>query len=212
MTNILFVTSSPRGGASHSSKVAERVLADLVASNPDATVVRRDLAREPLPHLDETYLGALFGPAENRTDEQKALVALSDKLVDELLAADIVVIASAMINFTITSTLKTWLDYVARAGRTFGYVDGKSVGFVTGKRVVLVEAKGGIYTEGPMKPHDFQGPYLRYVLGFLGMTDVDVIAVEGVNFGPEHAERALAAAEIRATEAARALTMVAEAA
>jgi FMN-dependent NADH-azoreductase len=212
MTNILFVTSSPRGGASHSSKVAERVLADLVASTPDASVVRRDLAREPLPHLDENYLVALFGPAENRTDEQKALVALSDKLVDELLAADIVVIASAMINFTITSTLKTWLDYIARAGRTFGYVDGKSVGFVTGKRVVLVEAKGGIYTEGPMKPHDFQGPYLRYVLGFLGMTDVDVIAVEGVNFGPEHAERALAAAEIRATEAARALTGVAEAA
>lgn len=205
MTNILFVTSSPRGAASHSSKVAERVLADLVANHPDATVVRRDLAREPLPHVDETYLGALFTPEEARTGEQKALVAVSDALVDELQAADIVVVASAMINFTITSTLKTWLDYVARAGRTFAYIEGKPVGLLKDKRVILVESKGGIYSDGPMKPSDFQLPYLRFMLAFIGLADVEVVTVEGVNFGPEQAEKALASAEQRAAEAVRAV-------
>ncbi|WP_029074070.1 FMN-dependent NADH-azoreductase [Kaistia adipata] len=212
MTNILFVTSSPRGGASHSSKVAERVLADLVASHQDATVVRRDLAANPLPHVDEAYLGAMFTPPEARTDAQKAMVALSDTLVDELVAADIIVVASAMINFTITSTLKSWLDYVARAGRTFAYVDGKPVGLLTGKRVVLVESKGGIYSEGPMKPSDFQLPYLRYMLAFLGLTDVEVVTVEGVNIGPEQAAKALASAEQQAAEAVRAVVSEAVAA
>lgn len=205
MTNILFVTSSPRGAASHSSKVAERVLQDLVAGNPEATVVRRDLARDPLPHVDEAYLGAVFTPAEARNDEQKAIVALSDTLIDELFAADIIVIASAMINFTVTSTLKTWLDYVARGGRTFAYVDGAPVGLVTGKRVVLVESKGGIYSEGPMKVNDFQLPYLRFILAFMGMSQVEEITVEGVAFGPEQAASAVAAAEIKASETARAI-------
>lgn len=205
MTNILFVTSSPRGGASHSSKVAERVLADLVAHNPNATVVRRDLARDPLPHVDEAYLGAVFTPAEARSEEQKAIAALSDTLIDELFAADIIVIASAMINFTITSTLKTWLDYIARAGRTFAYVDNAPVGLVTGKRVVLVESKGGIYSEGPMKPADFQLPYLRFILAFIGLKDVEEITVEGVAFGPEQAASAVAAAEAKASETARSI-------
>ena len=205
MTNILFVTSSPRGAASHSSKVAERVLSDLVAHNPNATVVRRDLARDPLPHVDESYLGAVFTPAEARSDEQKAIAAVSDTLIDELFAADIIVIASAMINFTITSTLKTWLDYIARAGRTFAYVDNAPVGLVTGKRVVLVESKGGIYSEGPMKPADFQLPYLRFILAFIGLKDIEEITVEGVAFGPEHAANAVAAAEAKASETARAI-------
>jgi FMN-dependent NADH-azoreductase len=181
------------------------VLADLVASHPDVAVVRRDLARAPLPHVDEAYLGALFSPAETRNDAQQALIAVSDVLVDELEAADIVVIASAMINFTITSTLKTWLDYVARAGRTFAYVDGKSVGLLKGKRVILVESKGGVYSDGPMKPSDFQLPYLRFMLAFIGLADVEVVTVEGVNFGPEHVEKALASAEQQAAKAVRAV-------
>ncbi|BCP53039.1 FMN-dependent NADH-azoreductase [Kaistia sp. 32K] len=205
MTNILFVTSSPRGDASHSSKVAERVLTDLVAHSPNATVVRRDLARDPLPHINEAYLGAVFTPAEARNDEQKAIAALSDKLIDELFAADIIVIASSMINFSISSTLKTWVDYVARAGRTFSYVDGKPVGLVTGKRLVLVESKGGVYSEGPANQFDFQLPYLRAVFSFLGLSDIEAITVEGVAFGPEHAAKAVAAAEAKASETARTL-------
>lgn len=207
MTNILFVTSSPRGAASHSSKVAEQVLAGLVAHAPQASVVRRDLGRDPLPHVGESFLGALFGSPDNWNDEQRELVALSDKLIDELKAADVIVIASSMINFTVTSTLKTWLDYVARSGKTFSYGENGPVGLVTGKRVVLVEAKGGIYSEGPMKVHDYQQPYLRFILGFMGMTDVEVIEVEGIAHGPEAANRAVANAGEKADATAKAISL-----
>lgn len=207
MTNILFVTSSPRGAASHSSKVAEHVLAGLVAKDPTATVVRRDLAKDPLPHIGETFLGAVFSPADVWSDEQRDLIALSDKLIDEVFAADVIVIASAMINFTVPTTLKAWLDFIARSGKTFQYGESGPVGLVTGKRVVLVEAKGGIYSEGPMKQHDHQQPYLRFILGFLGMTDVDVIHVEGVAFGPEAANKAVANAETLATAAVKSISL-----
>jgi FMN-dependent NADH-azoreductase len=203
MTNILFVTSSPRGAASHSSRVAEQVVERLQAAAPGSVVVRRDLNREPLPHLGETLLGAFFSSPDAHSEEQRDLVALSDKLVDEVFAADVIVIAAAMINFSIPSTLKTWLDYIARSGKTFRYGEKGPEGLVTGKHVILVEAKGGIYSEGPMKIHDYQQPYLRFILGFMGMTDVEVVGVEGVAFGPEAAEKALAAAGIRADEAAR---------
>lgn len=207
MTNILFVSSSPRGEASLSNKVAERVLADLVAHEPTATVVRRDLAGQPLPHIDGAFLGSVFTPASDRSDEQAKIVSTSDALVDELLAADVVIIASAMINFTIPSTLKAWLDHVARAGRTFNYVNGAPVGLVTGKHVVLVEAKGGIYSAGPMLPHDHQQPYLLFMLGFLGMTDIDVIPVEGVVMGPDIAGPAISKAESQAAETARSIAV-----
>lgn len=206
MTNILFVTSSPRGEASHSTRVAEKAIEQLLASDPGATLVRRDLAREPLPHVGEAFLGAVFTPDEARSEEQQALVAHSDALIDELFAADVIVIASAMINFTVPSTLKSWLDHVARSGKTFRYGENGPVGLVTGKRVVLVEAKGGIYSQGPMKAHDYQQPYLRFILGFLGLTDIEVIDVEGVAFGPEAAERAVTAAVERAYNAARAIS------
>jgi len=206
LTNILFVSSSPRGAQSHSTKVAEQVIAGLVAETPDATVVRRDLNRAPLPHVDEAYLGAVFGAPESRSAEQARLVALSDQLIDELFAADVIVIASAMINFTVPSTLKTWFDYVARAGKTFRYGDKGPVGLVTGKRVVVVEAKGGIYSEGPMKVHDHQLPWLRFILSFLGMTDVEVIQVEGVALGPEKTSQSIAEATSRVGETVRSIT------
>lgn len=206
VTNILFVTSSPRGAASHSSQVAEKAVQSLLASHPGATLVRRDVGKEPLSHVGEAFLGALFTPEESRTAEQQQMVALSDQLIDEVFAADIVVIATAMINFTVPSTLKSWLDYVARSGKTFRYTEAGPEGLLTGKRVVIVEAKGGIYSSGPMKAHDYQQPYLRFILGFLGMTDIAVIEVEGVAFGEEATERALAAAATQANNAVRAIS------
>lgn len=205
MTNILFVSSSPRGAHSQSSKVAELLIAGIVAEDPAATVTRRDLARDPLPHLDETYLGAVFGPAESHTDEHKRLLALSDTLVDEVLAADIIVIGSAMINFTVTSTLKSWFDFIARAGGTFRYTENGPEGLVKGKRVVVVEAKGGVYSDGPMKVHDYQQPWIRFILGFLGMTDVEIIQVEGQALGPDRASQGVSEASDRASATARAI-------
>jgi FMN-dependent NADH-azoreductase len=168
------------------------VLAELRRRDPGATVKVRDLGREPLPHIDDDFVAATRGPAGAQTDEQRALLARSDALVDELLAADVIVIAAPMINFTIPSNLKAWIDYVARAGRTFRYSEKGPEGLVTGKHVILVPARGGVYPADAAL--DFQVPYLKSVLGFLGMTDVAVIEVEGTAFGAEAAEKAVTAA------------------
>jgi FMN-dependent NADH-azoreductase len=192
MSRILLVLSSPRGESSYSTRVARALVERLRAASPGAVVAVRDLGADPLPHVGEDFVAALGTPPEARTSEQQAAIARSDQLVEELLTADTLVIASAMINFAPTSTLKAWLDHVARAGRTFRYTAaGTPEGLVRGKKVYLVEAKGGVYSAGAAKAYDFQEPYLRHMLAYLGMTDVDVIAVEGTIFGPEEAERAV---------------------
>ena len=191
--NILHVTSSSRGNASYSNRVAGHVLDELVARNPGATIAVRNVATDPLPHIDDDFLAATRSPQGPQTERQRAVLAQSDALVDELFAADIVVIGAPMINFTIPSTLKAWIDNVARAGRTFSYSEAGPKGLVTGKQVIIVGARGGVYSEAG-KPLDFQIPYLKSVLGFLGMTDVEVLEVDGTAYGPEAAEKAVTAA------------------
>jgi FMN-dependent NADH-azoreductase len=191
--NILHVTSSPRGSASYSNRVATEVLTELRARNPGATVTVRDLALEPLPHIGEDFVAATRSPNGPQTDAQRALLARSNELVDELLAADVIVIAAPMINFTIPTSLKAWIDYVARAVRTFRYSEKGPEGLVTGKQVILVAARGGVYS-GAGNALDFQVPYLKGVLGFVGLTDIEVIEVEGTAYGPDAAEKAVAAA------------------
>ena len=190
--NVLYVTSSSRGSASYSNRVAQNVLDELLARNPEAAITVRDLAGAPLPHIGDDFVAATRSPNGPQTDGQRALLSQSDALVDELFAADVIVIAAPMINFTIPSNLKTWIDYVARAGRTFSYSEKGPKGLVTGKQVIVVAARGGVYSGNPAL--DFQLPYLKSVLGFLGMTDVDVLEVEGTAYGPEAAEKAVAAA------------------
>ena len=191
--NILFVTSSSRGSASYSNRVATNVLTELRSRNPRARVTVRDLGREPLPHINDDFVTATRSATMPQTDEQRALLSpLLEALVDELLAADVIVIAAPMINFSIPSNLKAWIDYVARAGRTFSYSEKGPEGLVTGKQVILVAARGGVYVGNPAL--DFQVPYLKSVLGFLGMTDVEVLEVEGTAYGLEAAENAVTAA------------------
>jgi FMN-dependent NADH-azoreductase len=191
--NILYVTSSSRGSASYSNRVAAEVLDELRTRSPGASVAMRDLARDPLPHIGDDFVAATRSPNGPQTDAQRALLAQSDALVDELFAADVIVIAAPMINFTVPSNLKTWIDYVARAGRTFRYSEKGPEGLVTGKQVIVVAARGGVYADAG-KALDFQLPYLKSVLGFLGMTDVEVLEVEGTAYGPDAAEKAVAAA------------------
>jgi FMN-dependent NADH-azoreductase len=192
MANILFVTSSPRGASSHSNKVASELLGELRRNHPGSAVTVRDLVRDRLPHIDEDFVIATRSVEGPQTEPQRAAAARSDTLVDELLAADIIVVAAAMINFSIPSGLKSWIDHVCRSGRTFSYGESGPKGLVTGKKVFLVAARGGVYS-GDKKSYDFQVPYVLQVLGFLGMTDVEVIDIEGTAFGPEAAERAVAA-------------------
>lgn len=207
--NILYVSSSPRGSESYSNRVAESVVRELREGHPDAHVVLRDLANHPLPHIDEDFVAATRG-AGPRNERQAALLRQSDSVVDELLAADVLVIAVPMINFGVPSTLKAWFDTIARPGRTFSYSGAGPKGLVTGKRVIIVSATGGIYSAGQGAALDFQLPWLRSMLGFLGMTDVEVIRIEGTAFGAEAAEKALQRAHAQAheiVEARRALVV-----
>lgn len=202
MSNILFVTSSPRGEQSHSSRVASKLVDRLVGADPQAVVTRRDLHSDPLPHIGEAFAIGSRKPAEARTADEAEVVAVSDAAVDELLAADTIVIATGMINFGITSTLKAWVDNVLRAGRTFRYTDAGPEGLAKGKKAYLVIASGGVYSEGPAASFDHAEPYLRTVLGFIGITDVETIRIEGVALGPDVEQKAVATALDRTGELA----------
>ena len=194
MKNILFIPSSSRGWQSHSHQVAHRIVDDLKAQLPAATVTVRDVAKDPLPHIGEVFArGRGLAPDKRDATESKAL-ALSDTLVDELLAADIIVLAVPLHNFGIPSTLKAWIDHVVRPGVTFSYSAKGPEGLVKGKKVILVLARGGVYSSGPMQAYDFQEPYLRAALGFIGLTDIDVVRIEGVAMGEDAARNALRAA------------------
>ncbi|PTE07047.1 FMN-dependent NADH-azoreductase [Mesorhizobium helmanticense] len=192
--SILLVTSSPRGAASHSTRIATEFAEKLVAADPSNTLVVRDLVANPLPHIGADYSTGIYTPAESRTQRQAEVVGVSDAVLDELFAADTIILATGFINFGISSTLKSWVDHVARSGKTFSYGESGPKGLVTGKKVYIVLASGGIYSEGAAVQLDHAIPYLRSVLGFIGMTDVDVIRIEGVGMGPDAVEAALAKA------------------
>jgi FMN-dependent NADH-azoreductase len=188
MTSLLFVTSSLSGAASKSSELAEEFIA---ASYPGAPRVHRDLQAEAMPHLSPQTLGALMRPEAERDDDQKALVAFADTLIAEVEKADVIVIAAPMYNFSIPSTLKAWIDHVARAGRTFRYTETGPQGLLGGKKVFVISARGGKHSG---TPRDFVETYLRTVLGFIGLTDVTFVNVEGLAMGPDAATQGLAAA------------------
>jgi FMN-dependent NADH-azoreductase len=203
MSSILLVTSSPRED-SLSTKVATDFVEKLKSRNPGETVIHRDLGQNPIAHLDTVTTSAIRKPAADRNAEEAAAAAESDELVAELLAADTVVLATGLINFNIYSTLKSWIDNVARAGMTFRYTAEGPEGLATGKKVYIVLSAAGIYSEGPAMGMNHAVPYLKTVLAFMGMTEVEVIYVEGTAFGPEAFDKALAQADARITELAAA--------
>ena len=190
--NILQINSSARSTGSESTRLADAIVAKLQAANPGATVARRDLAAVPHPVLDEAALQALFTPADQRSVEQAARVALDDALIAQVQAADAIVIGSPMYNFGITVQLKAWFDAIARAGVTFKYGATGPVGLVTGKKVYVAIARGGLHRDGPS---DTQLPHLKMFLSFLGMTDVQFVYAEGLGMGPEAVAKAQAQAD-----------------
>ncbi|WP_119153504.1 FMN-dependent NADH-azoreductase [Caldimonas tepidiphila] len=185
---ILAIHSSARVDGSQSTRVAQDIVAKLQQRHPQAEVTVRDLARNPHPVLDEAALGALFTPPEQRSAEQAARVALDDALIAELKAHDVIVLGVPMYNFGVPAQLKNWIDAVARAQVTFRYTENGPQGLVTGKTVYVALARGGRYRDTAA---DTQVPYLRMVLGFLGMTDVRFVYAEGFAMGPDAAQQAL---------------------
>jgi FMN-dependent NADH-azoreductase len=200
MNNILYIKSSPRGPQSYSQKVAQSIVDELQTSHADAKVVVRNLAQNPPPHVGEAFVGAISSKPEERSADQTRALILSDTLIDELSAAEVIVMAVPMHNFGVPSTLKAWIDHVVRLGRTVSYSAKGPEGAFKGKRVILVLARGGVYSDGPAKPLDFQEPYLRAILGFIGLTDVEVVRVEGVAVSAIGPDKAVASAMARSTE------------
>ena len=192
MTQILVLNSSLSGDQSVSKILVAETVAKLVAADPTAKVVQRDLGVEPIPHLTEANWLGVRGEAS--TDAEKAARRVSDALLAELKAADIVVIGAPMHNFNVPTVLRAWFDYVLRAGETFSYSEAGPQGLLGGKRVIVIESRGGLYSEGPAKVIDFQEPYLRHLFGFVGITDVTFVHAEKLGFGPDAREQALAAA------------------
>jgi FMN-dependent NADH-azoreductase len=185
MANVLYINSSVRNSGSLSRQLSAEFIAKWKAANPSDTIVERDLAANPVPHLTEQMMGAFFTPAEARNAEQAFTVKTSDTLVAELQAADVVVIGAPMYNFSVSSTLKAWIDHIARAGVTFIYGENGPVGQLTGKKVYVFTATGGVYSEGPAAAYDHLTTYLGAVFGFLGMTDLNFIRAEGVAMGEQ---------------------------
>lgn len=199
--NILQINSSARTTGSHSTRLASDIVQRLQATAPKGALTLRDLGKAPVPALDEAALGALFTPAAERSPEQARRVAQDDALIAEVQAADVVVLGVPMYNFGVPAALKNWIDAIARAGVTFKYTDKGAVGLLQGKKVYVALARGGLYRDTPA---DTQVPYLRAVLGFLGMTDIEFVYAEGLAMGPESERKALdqAAAQIDALFAA----------
>jgi FMN-dependent NADH-azoreductase len=184
MKQILIVESSPRGSESASRKLARMVRARLDAQYPEARVIARDLVHDHVPHLDESTLRAMTTQDPVEAESLKDALHLSDQLAEELLASDLLVIASPMWNFGIPSSLKAWIDHVVRAGKTFNYAGAGVEGLAKGKKAILVLASGGVFSEGPWKPWDTAEPYLRQILGFIGIDDVQTVRAEGMNIPP----------------------------
>lgn len=191
MPNVLIIESSARQQGSVSRQLTEQFIAQWQAAHPADQIQVRDLAVEQVPHLDANLLGGWMTPADQQSVAEQSALDLSNMLTDEVLAADVLVLAAPMYNFAIPSTLKAWLDHVLRAGVTFKYTETGPQGLLTGKRAFVLTSRGGIYAGGNM---DHQEPYLRQVLAFIGIHDVSFIHAEGLNLGGEFMDKGLAAA------------------
>ena len=196
MTAILHIDSSPLGTASVTRQLTASIVEALRKAEPEATLAYRDVAANPPDHLSGELLQVVkFRNLEGLNERQRAELALTDELVDEFLAADVVVIGAPMYNFSIPTQLKAWIDRLAQVGRTFRYTETGPQGLAGGKRVIVASGRGGVYSSNPaLAGLDHQEAYLRTVLGFFGVTDVTFIRAEGVAMGPEAREKAFAAA------------------
>lgn len=195
MKTLLRIDASARTRGSGSRRLADHFQARWTAANPDGRVVVRDLAERPVPHLDGATIAAFYGAPLPAGEPPPAGLALSDQLIAELSAADHLLVSSPLYNQALPSTLKAYLDHVIRRGHTFAVQDGRSVGLLTRVSASIVMARGGFASPAVM--NDFQTPYLRAILGFLGIETVAVITLEGTEQDEAHRSQRLADAQAR---------------
>ena len=192
VNTLLIINSSPRSN-SVSRRLTRHFAEEWKAKHPDTRVLERDLNANPLPFVTEPWIQASYTPPAQRTPQQQQALALSDALIDELMAADVIVLGVPMHNFSIPAPLKAWFDLVARVGKTFSYSDKGPKGLIASdKRVVAIISRGGVYDDGSASASsDFQVPYLRHMLRFLGLEDMTVIAADKQGFGAEVAQQSV---------------------
>lgn len=192
---LLHIDSSILGGYSVSRQLSAKAVAQFSDGHDDIEIVYRDVAADPIPHLSGGYLAALQSAEADRTPELQAEIAQSAAILDEFIAADIVVIGAGLYNFGIPSQLKAWIDRIMVAGKTFKYVEGRPVGLVPGKRIVLTVARGGVYSgESPTASFEHTETHLKTAFAFIGLNAESIVA-EGIAIGPEQRAAAIAAAE-----------------
>lgn len=201
MPTLLHINSSPRP-ASVSSRLASRFTAQWKRRNPGARVIFHNTSHERIPYIDEEMIEAYSAPADSLTEAQRSVLAYSDSLVDELLDADLVVLGAPMWNLGIPASLKAWIDLVVREGRTFAFSEQGVQGLLApGKKVYIFSACGGAYPEEtPAKTLDLLEPYLRAILGAIGLNDITFVRAENQSSSPEAAAEGLARAEAALTE------------
>src|SRR5882672_1993127 len=191
--NILQINSSIFSGNGQSTALADQFVTRLRAQNPGARLTVRDLAADPVPHLDAGRFAAFIAKPEERSPAQQAVVAYSDALIDELRRADVVVLGLPLYNFGLPSTLKAYFDHVGRVGATFKYTEKGPVGLLTGKKVYVFAARGGLYAG---TPNDTQTPYIRAFLSFIGMSDIEFVYAEGLAISEASKQQGIARARV----------------
>ena len=181
MKKILHIISSPRGDESFSIKLGKEVLKQLTDIYPGSTVAEVDLLERNVPYLTSGHIRTFFTPTEHLTVEDLETIKYSDAAIDQLMAADIIIIGAPLYNFSIAATLKSWIDHIARPGKTFRYNKEGAEGLVKNKKVYVIISSGAVYSEGKWQSYDFVTSYLKALLGFIGMTDVTFFRAEGLN-------------------------------
>lgn len=194
MNKLLVVNSSPGLSDSHIRVLIDTFTRQFATKIPAAEIIERDLGEHPVPHLDEATIEAFFTAGDKLSHKQKDLLALSDALIAEIKAADVILIGSPMYNYSIPSGLKAWIDQVVRAGHTFRFTAEGPHGLLSGKKLVVITARGGDYSMPPMCQLDYQEPYLRDIFAMIGLTDTDFIHCQGVAMGDDARVRAMAQA------------------
>ncbi|HEY1055945.1 MAG TPA: NAD(P)H-dependent oxidoreductase [Emticicia sp.] len=181
MKKILHIISSPQGEASVSKKLGNAIIEKIQAKYPDSIIKERNLTTNLFPHLDQMQIGSWFTPATNHSPEQAEAIKVSDEAIAEMQEADIYVIGAPFYNFAIPSTLKAYLDHIVRPGITFRYNEqGRPEGFLKNKKAYIATSSSGVYSAGEFQSFDFVSPYLKFLLGLLGITDTTIIRAEGL--------------------------------
>jgi FMN-dependent NADH-azoreductase len=206
MTHLLHIDASPRGERSHSRRMTREFVEQWKQVHPTDIITYRDIGRNPIPHVDEPWIAAAFSPPDQHTSELREAIRLSDRLLDEFLAADLYVIGVPMYNFSVPSTFKAYIDQIVRIGRTFAFEPENSVNpykpLVWGKKMLIMTARGDAGFEAGERNEklNYQNPYLRTIFEFIGITDITFVNVENDEFGGNSLAESIAKARAKISD------------